>query len=442
MNRKRWLGAIAAVAVLAIVASAAWWLGRTTGTAAGPHATYEAAPARAVPLYHCPMHPTIVSDRPGDCPVCFMDLVPVERDAGSGAEAHGSGVAGLAPVHIPVRKRQLVGVKTAAVARVPLSRTIRAVGRVTYDETRLRHVHTKIAGWVERLHANATGEVVRRGQPLLEIYSPELLATQEEYLVALATRERTSGIDLPSVAGVGDDLVASARRRLELFDVTGDQIAELERTRRARRTSILEAPISGTIVERLVTQGQRIEPGQNLLAIADMSRVWVVASVYEYELPLVRDGQRATVELSYLPGRTFEGEVSLVYPTLDPATRTAAVRIELANPGMELRPDMYAEVRLHADLGERLAVPASAVIDTGERSVAFVDLGQGLFEPRELDIGVRLPELYEVEAGVRAGERVVTSAAFFVDSESKLAAALAAMGAETEAPAADHEHAP
>jgi Cu(I)/Ag(I) efflux system membrane fusion protein len=231
--------------------------------------------------------------------------------------------------------------------------------------------------------------------------------------------------------------VASARRRLELFDVTDEQIRELTETRQVRRTVTLRAPISGTIVERLVTRGERIEPGSNLLGIADLSRVWVVASIYEYELPFVREGQRATVALTYLPARTFEGRVSLVLPVLDPLTRTAQARIELANPDLALRPDMYAEVELHADLGERLSVPDTAVIDTGVRSVAFVDLGDGLYEPRELSIGLRLPDRYEVTGGLAAGERVVAAAAFFVDSESRLKAALAATAGTPAAEAPD-----
>jgi Cu(I)/Ag(I) efflux system membrane fusion protein len=431
MSSRAILRVMAAIAVLAAVAATSWWIGHR----AGHEHVVHSADARA--RYHCPMHPTIVSDRPGECPVCHMTLVPIGHDADARPSDEAHAVPGLAPVRLSERKRQLIGVKTAPVAITPFERTIRAVGRVTYDESRLHHVHTKVDGWVEVLHADTTGEVVRAGEPLLEIYSPELLATQEEYLLALDTRDATAGIPLPSVAGVGDDIVASARRRLELFDVTDEQIRELTETRQVRRTVTLRAPISGTIVERLVTRGERIEPGSNLLGIADLSRVWVVASIYEYELPFVREGQRATVALTYLPARTFEGRVSLVLPVLDPVTRTAQARIELANPDLALRPDMYAEVELHADLGERLSVPDTAVIDTGVRSVAFVDLGDGLYEPRELSIGLRLPDRYEVTGGLAAGERVVAAAAFFVDSESRLKAALAATAGTPAAEATD-----
>jgi RND family efflux transporter MFP subunit len=387
------------------------------------------------------MNPGEVSDAPGKDSM-GMEMVAEEIVEG---EPQASTVPGLATVRIPMQKQQLIGVKTALVTRAPFLRTIRAVGRVTYDETRLHHVHTKIAGYVEKLYANATGETVRSGQPLLEIYSPELLASQQEYLVALRARARTADSTLPSVAGSGEQLLESARRRLELYDVTDEQIGELERTGQARRNITLDAPISGTILQRMVAQGERVEPEMTLLDIADLSRVWVVAAVYEYELPFVYQGQAATMTLSYVPGRTFEGRVSLVYPVLDAATRTAQVRLEFDNPGLLLKPDMYADVDLSADLGERLAVPDTAVMDTGTRSVVFVDKGDGFFEPREVRIGLRLPDHYEILDGLTEDERVLTSANFYVDSESKLKAALAAMdeapgGAGEKVPSPGHQH--
>jgi multidrug efflux pump subunit AcrA (membrane-fusion protein) len=430
------------------------------------------------------MHPTVVSDRPGDCPICSMKMVPMEEEGAGAASREGPGapasprrkiiyrstmrpseisdkpgkdsmgmemvaeeidtpppgavtsVGGRAAVTITEQKRQLIGVKTATVERKHLVRTIRTVGRVTYDETRLHHVHTKIGGYVERLHANATGQVVKAGEPLLTIYSPELLASGQEYILALKARDRLAGSSLPSIRDSGQDLVESARRRLLLYDLTPDQIEALGKTGEAPRSMTLHAPISGHIVARNVTQGEKIEPGTTLLDIADLSRVWVLADVYEYELPFVHEGQSATITLSYMPGRSFEGRIALVYPVLAETTRTVKARIELANPDLELKPEMYAEVEIRSDLGERLIVPETAVLSTGERDIVFVDRGEGYFEPRELRIGARLPDGFEVLQGLTEGETVV-SGNFFVDAESKMKADLSAAAPPTKnAPAA------
>ncbi len=435
------------------------------------HGTRQtSAPAAA--RYHCPMHPTIVSDRPGSCPICSMDLVPIAEDHGDGdsdtaptktttvwrstmnpnevsdrpgkdsmgmdmvaeeipvdSGGTGSDVSGLARIRLNARKRQLIGVRIATVGKTTFERKIRAVGRIAADETRLRQVTTKIDGYVERLYANAVGEVVRNGQPLLEIYSPELLASQNEYLIALAARKRTAGSSIASVAGYGDELVVSSRRRLQLFDVSDDQIDRLERTGTPDRVVTVYSPISGVITARTVAQGQKIASGMALLEVVDLTRVWALASIYEYELPFVQAGQAATMTLSYLPGKAFDGKVAFIYPSVDPQTRTVQVRVEFPNPDFELKPDMFADVVLRADLGLRLAVPDSAVLDTGTRSVAFVESDAGVFEPRELKIGLRLEDEYEVLEGLSEGERVVVSGNFLIDSESKLKAALAGMSA-------------
>jgi len=494
MTANRWKQIVLALVIAAVVATAAGYLSGRSSSGAPP------APAVKAPRYHCPMHPTMVSDQPGDCPICGMRLVPIEEsdadppehgrhtaEQSAHAGEHGQQVAtpagkkkviyrstmnpgevsdrpgkdsmgmemvpeeveeaaanggavveGRAPLRVSSQKRQLIGVRTAPVEKEPFVRTIRTVGRVTYDETRLRNVFAKVSGWVERLYANSTGQLVKKGEPLLTIYSPELLSSAQEYLLALRGRERLAGSELAGDSG--ERLLASARRRLLLFDLTPQQIAALKETGEVPTMMTLHAPINGHIITRNVTQGDRIEPGTKLLDIAELSRVWVLADIYEYELPFVQLGQTAKMTLSYLPGRTFEGRITLVYPTVSAETRTVKVRLEFPNPDFTLKPDMFAQVEIHADLGERLSVPESAVISTGTRDIAFVDRGEGFFEPRELKLGMRLPDRFEVLDGLAAGEPVLVSGNFLVDSESKLKAALAAAGTDQAGGASGHAH--
>lgn len=463
--------------LLAFLAGAATtsFLLRRGGSGADPGL---GAPAAA---YHCPMHPSMVSDKPGECPICGMRMVRAdgrEEPAPAGASSPSASpgrrvvyrstmnpgevsdhpgkdsmgmdmeaieidpepggatrVEGRAPVRIAPARQQLIGVRTQAAARVPFVRSIRSAGQVVPDETRLHHVHTKIEGYVDTLRVNATGDTVRRGDPLLTIYSPELVATQEEYLVALRARDAARRQSLPEITRKAEDLLESARRRLLLYDLRPSQIDELERTGVSSLKVTLYAPISGYVTQRNVTQGERIDPSMTLLDIADLSRVWVIASVYEYELPFVHVGQKATVTLSYLPGRSWEGRIGLIYPTLEGATRTARVRIEFANPDLDLKPEMFAEVSLQSELGVRLAVPDSAVLVSGTRNILFVARGDGSFEPREVRLGLRLPDSVEILEGVSEGETVVTSGNFLVDSESRLKAALESSTAPRPAPA-------
>ena len=326
-------------------------------------------------------------------------------------------------VRLSADRQQFLGVVLTPVVPRRLAREIRTVGRVEYDERKLAFVNTKFAGWIERLDVDFTGVYVRKGQTLMSIYSPELVSAQEEYLLALkAVRS------MPEGASSSRELLDASRRRLLLWDIRPEHLRDLERTGRSRRALEIHSPISGYVIEKMALQGLRIEPGMNLYKIADISRVWVDAAIYQNEVPLVKLGQEAAVQLSYAPGgETLTGRVAYVYPYLDEETRTVTVRIEFANPEARLKPGMYAEVLLRSDEGEALAVPKSAVLDTGSRKLVFVSRGEGRFDPREIQTGYLAGDYYQVLEGLRGGEQVVTSANFLIDSESQLSTATGQM---------------
>jgi Cu(I)/Ag(I) efflux system membrane fusion protein len=330
-------------------------------------------------------------------------------------------------VQISPDKQQLIGVKFGTVEMRPLEKVIRTVGRVDYDEKRLMTISPKIGGWIEDLFVDFTGRYVRQGDPLLTIYSPELVSTQEEYLLALRAKKDLLKSPFSEVAGSGTSLVESARRRLKLWDITDDQIRILEETGQPKKTLTLYSPFSGFVLEKIAYKGMNVMPGQALFKLADLSVVWLYADIYEYELPFVRLGQQASVQLSYLPGETFIGRVIYIYPSLSPETRTAKVRFEFPNPHGKLKPEMYANVEIKVNLGQKLAVPDGAIINTGLRQMAIIDKGSGYFEPREVQVGSKLDGYYEVIKGLKAGEKVVTSANFLIDSESNLKEALGGM---------------
>jgi RND family efflux transporter MFP subunit len=379
--------------------------------------------------YTCPMHPDVRSDDPeARCPECGMRLVAAGAGADGGAGGGGALPVGMAPVDLGDEGVRLAGVRTEKAVRARLGRSVRAVGTVVPDETRIRHVHTKIAGWVERLHVNFTGQQVLSGEPLLAIFSQELLASQEEYLRAREAAARFAASELPEVRKGGEDLLAAARRRLELLDVPASVIAELERSGRAQRTVTLLAPVSGFVTAKNVVEGHRVEPGMELFTITDLSRVWVEAELYEVEALSLRIGQRASLELSHDRARRFSAAVAFVSPTLDTATRTLRVRFDLTNRDLALKPGMYADVDVELDADDGVVVPDSAVMDTGERQVVFVAHGGGRFAPREVRVGVRSGGRALLLAGVAEGEEVVVRANFLLDSESRLRAALAGVG--------------
>jgi Cu(I)/Ag(I) efflux system membrane fusion protein len=397
------------------------------------------AEGRKVLYWRSPMDPTFISKAPG-MDSMGMELVPVyEGEAAAGGEP---GVVRIDPVTI-----QNIGVKTVVVARKPLSREIRTVGRITYDERLVRTISPKIGGWVERQHVNFTGQLVRVGERLLDIYSPELVSTQEEYLIALRFRRELAESDLPDAVRGSESLARAAETRLRYWDITDRQIRALRESGEITRTMALYAPFTGIVVARDVLEGGYVKPGQALYRIADISTVWVQADVYEYEAPWLTLGQQATMTLAYQPGVTYTGKVVYIYPYLKNMTRTLQVRMEFRNTkGFALKPDMWADVVIRSVPRTGLAVPIQAVIRTGTRDVAFVALDGGRFAPRELTLGAEAGDEFEVLDGLREGERVVTSAQFLINSESNLQAAIGKMlephGAQGAAAEAPHEGPP
>jgi Cu(I)/Ag(I) efflux system membrane fusion protein len=406
------------------------------------HTRWTGNPAvRTAPkiLYHCPMHPTYISDKPGDCPICGMKLVPIEPGTpsllASQSAAIKSTVPGYVPVTIPQDRIQSMGITITEAARVSLDQSFRTFGRVTYDETRVHHVHTRFEGYIENLYADYTGEFVTKGQPLFSIYSPELYATENEYLLALRARDQKTR----SRASFGAlyeqntvDLVKAARERLSLWNIGENQILELEKTRKPLRALVITSPVSGYVIAKSAVQGLKVSPADNLYDIVDLSTVWVLADVYEVNLPSIKVGQAAKIELDYRPGRTWSGRVVFIDPTVDPATRTIKARLEFPNPQGELKPEMYAHVIIGGSRGTAIAIPESAVIATGERNIVFVARGGGTFEPREVVLGTRVGNLYEIRHGLAEGEKVVTGSNFLLDSESKLKAAASTSNAEED----------
>ncbi len=327
-------------------------------------------------------------------------------------------------VEIPTDKQQLIGVKTVQAAIKPLHRVIRTVGRIEYDERKLATANTKIEGWIEKLHVDYTGRYVKKGEPLAEIYSPELVATQQEFLNILrwagqgqsVKDERTAMLLVKDAQAMLD----AAKERLRLWDISDEQIKKIETTGKPIRTLTIYSPVSGYVLQKMAVQGMRVMPGEKLFDVVDLSSVWVVSDIYEYELPLIKVGQTARISLSYFPGKEFSTRVDYVYPALAGETRTAKVRFTIPNPDGVLKPQMFTNVEIKINLGNRLTVPAEAVIDTGVRQIVYVDKGEGYFEPREVTTGLKVDELVEVTGGIKAGEKVASSANFLIDSEAQL----------------------
>jgi RND family efflux transporter MFP subunit len=368
---------------------------------------------RKIKYWMAPMDPTYIRDKPGKSPM-GMDLVPVYE--GEIEE----GVVKIDPVTV-----QNIGVKTTEVKRGPLIATVRTVGQVTYNEALVQHIHTKVSGWVEDLFVNTTGQEVSKGEELLSIYSPELVATQQEYLQALRYERQTSKSTFSDVASGGKALVDATRRRLLYMDIDPAQIEALEKRGSIQKAMILRSPTHGIVIDKKVLAGMKVTPGMELYTIADISNIWVIGSIYEYELPFVRTGQEAEITLPYEPGVVYKGRISFIYPYLSAATRTVQIRMDFKNPGFRLKPDMYVNVMITTKVGENvLQVPSSAVIRTGTHNIVITSLGDGKFLPRDVVIGAEGQGVVEIKSGLTEGEKVVTSGQFLIDSESNLKEAI------------------
>jgi RND family efflux transporter MFP subunit len=460
---------------------------------------HEVHGATAKQKYHCPMHPTYVSDKPGDCPICNMKLVPIKDDktksgstsapskgmgqaesaktahikvgqfycpmdlnvvsnapgqcpecnmkliekkeAPAGHESHtmdtnaAPPVPGRIAISLSPDKRQLIGLTLSKVEKRNLTRTVRTTAIVQHDETRYTRIAPRFSGWVRKLHVNFTGAPVEKGQPLFTVYSPELFSTENEYLIAWRGLQQLKADAPASQRESAKALLESARLRLALFEIGDAEIRALEQRGSATAELPFLAPFSGHVLVKNAVEGKAFMAGESLYEIADLSHLWLRASVYEFELPLIKVGQDAVIDFPYLNNVTFHAKVTFLYPHIEAQTRRGEIRLELDNPKHEIRPDMWANVEVEIKVGEKLTVPASSVIDTGQRYVAFVEGQDEHLEPREVKVGAKTDDYYEVVAGLKEGEQVVTRALFLVDSESQLKAAIAGMGA-----AGGHQH--
>jgi len=406
----------------------------------------DAKPAD-VNYYTCTMHPSVRSHDPkAKCPICSMDLVPVAKKgaAAPASHQHSGHMANMpgmptepgtnapdaslsdAPTefNVPVQRQQQIGVTYAAVEKRPLSLTVRAVGTVAYDKQRHWDYVARVEGYVKKLFVFSRGELIEKDAPILTLYSPDLLTTQNEFVDVLKTRDEAKAKGNQAVLQSTERLVESAKQRLRLWNISDDQILELEKTRKPQEFLTLQSPFKGVVQDLGVDQGRRVIVGDHLVDIADLSVMWVWAQFYQDELPLLKQGLPVTVTTSAYPGEKFTGKISLIDPFINDALRTARVRIDVENPDLKFRPDMYVDVELTVDMGEGLAVPVPAVLPTGKHNIVFVDKGEGKLEPRFVELGRKYGDFYEVKSGLKNAERVVTSANFLIDAEAKVQGAL------------------
>jgi membrane fusion protein, copper/silver efflux system len=374
--------------------------------------------------YTCTMHPSVrLQDPKAKCPICAMDLVPVMKEAANEAAEPPAGghVEGSTIFAVPVERQQQIGVTYATVERAPLAHTIRAVGIVEPDATRRWTFVARIAGYVQQLFVTSPGQIVEKDQPLLSIYSPDLQTTQRELVMLLRMRDEARTNEARETP---NRLIAAAKARLQQWNVTEQQIAELQRSRTPTEFLTLRSPFRGVVQRVPPGQGASVSVGDVLVEVADLSVVWGSAEFYENELSVLKPGQKFTLTSASYPDEKFEGELAVVNPFVDPVKRTAKVRIDVANPDFKLQPGMFVNAELAMNMGEGLTIPVSAVMPTGTRNIVFIDKGEGKLEPRLVELGTKYGDRYEVRSGLEAGDRVVASANFLIDAEAKVQGAL------------------
>ncbi|WP_224982284.1 efflux RND transporter periplasmic adaptor subunit [Geomonas agri] len=367
-------------------------------------------------LYTCAMHPFIIKDKPGTCPICGMQLIKkVEATQASAQEQKMLGHVSLSPT-----QSVMANVATVPADYEPLSKEINAVGIVQYDQSKQAKVTAWVAGRIDKLNVSTVGAFVSKGRPVAEIYSPDLVAAQQEYLLALRSRDQFKKSSIEAISQGGEGLVASARQRLKLLGVKDEQIAGLEKAGHPNIKLPIYTPLSGVVIEKVVQEGQYVNMGDPLFNIADLSTVWVDVEVYENEFSFVKMGQRVEIVSQSYPGKTFSGRVSFIYPFLDPKTRTVKVRVEMANPGLKLKPDMFVNASIKAPLGKALVVPTTALMDTGKRQVVWVESQPGMFEPHDVQAGARVGDKVQILSGLKQGDKVAASGGYLIDSEAQL----------------------
>lgn len=399
--------------------------GPTRSEAGGimPDSPKSASPGgRKVLFWYDPMHPAYKSDKPGIAPDCGMQLVPKYAEEQTSMAKMPAGT-----VTISADKQQLIGVRTGRVERRSLDRTIHTTAQLTADETKIAHIHVKVSGWIDKVYVDYVGQLVKKGQPLFTLYSPDLVATQEEYLIAKRGQAALGGSPFQEVSDGSNSLLRASRDRLKLWDITDEQIKKLDETGEVTKNLTFYSPATGFVTDRKAFPQTSVTSDTELYTISDLSTIWANLDVYEYEVPYIHVGQDVELQLSYYPGRKWHGRVSYIYPTVDAQSRTLKVRVQLPNPKMDLKPQMFADAQLTVDYGSKVVVPAEAVLDSGNEQIVFVVRNGGMFEPRRITMGPQFDNSIVVLSGLKPGEQIVVSGNFLIDSESRLKGAMGGM---------------